>query len=163
MAGKLSDDDIGALLVSIKVKKKLRILRMDYCGNIVGHCLQPLIGSLVFESINLYDGEKYKKRFNPGSEDSLYRYRRGKMDVGLISLLLDSMVNLNLLEFVRMNKHLNLGFYRNREFILKINQLLLSKGKCETCEENYEQEDDELIACDHVCLYCFTCFWGHRS
>ena len=164
MAGKLSDDDIGALLVSIKAKQKLRVLRMDYCCNIVGHGLKPLIGSLVFDSINLYDGEKYIKRFNPESEymnkDSYrywYAYKRGKMDVEIISLLLNSMVNLNLLEFVRMNKHMNLRFYRNREFIIKINQLLLSKGKCETCEENSEREDDESIACDHVCLYCFTC------
>lgn len=170
LAGKLSDDDIGALLVSIEAKKKLKVLRMDYCCNIVGHGLQPLVESLVFESINLYDGEKYQKRFNPESEymnneDSCYRYRytykRGKIDVGIISLLLNSMVNLNLLEFVRMNKHLNLGFFHNREFILillKIKQLLLSKEKCEICEENYyEQDDDELVACDHVCLFCFTC------
>ena len=36
LAGKLSDDDIGALLVSIKAKKKLRVLDIDCCHKLVG-------------------------------------------------------------------------------------------------------------------------------
>ena len=42
LASKLSDDDIGALLVSIKAKKKLKVLNVASCSKLVGGGLWPL-------------------------------------------------------------------------------------------------------------------------
>lgn len=49
----LTDDDIGALLVCIDAKNKLKTLRLSYCEHMNGYGLEPLIGSTVLEHIDL--------------------------------------------------------------------------------------------------------------
>ena len=54
----LTDDDIGALLVCIDAKNKLKTLRLSYCEHMNGYGLEPLIGSTVLEHIDLRSKRK---------------------------------------------------------------------------------------------------------
>ncbi|KAL7533930.1 hypothetical protein ACHAXR_005532 [Thalassiosira sp. AJA248-18] len=50
---RLSDGDVGAILVCIKAIDNLKVLRLPHCFNIKGHCLAPLRGSVVLERVDL--------------------------------------------------------------------------------------------------------------
>ena len=53
LAKKLSDDDVGALLVCIDAENKVKRLKLTGCVNITGRGLEPLRGSVVLEQIDL--------------------------------------------------------------------------------------------------------------
>ncbi|KAL7533741.1 hypothetical protein ACHAXR_005422 [Thalassiosira sp. AJA248-18] len=53
LAKKLTDDDVGAVLACINAKQTLKTLKLTGCVNILGHCLQPLMGSICLEQIDL--------------------------------------------------------------------------------------------------------------
>ena len=52
-AEKLIDDDVAAILSSIKGVQYLKTLKLTGCVNISGRCLQSLLGSSVVEQIDL--------------------------------------------------------------------------------------------------------------
>ena len=53
LASKLTDDDIGAILLCIDAKNKLKRLNLTHCYNVVGRGLEPLRFSAVLEQIDL--------------------------------------------------------------------------------------------------------------
>ncbi len=53
LAKKLSDDDIGGVLVCIDAINTIKVLKLKGCINVVGHGLEPLRGSRVLEQLDL--------------------------------------------------------------------------------------------------------------
>ena len=53
LATRLSDDDVGAILVCIDAKNELEQLTLTHCTHIVGHGLEPLRSSTRLEALNL--------------------------------------------------------------------------------------------------------------
>ncbi|KAL7529492.1 hypothetical protein ACHAXR_005932 [Thalassiosira sp. AJA248-18] len=53
LASRLTDDDIGAILVCIDAKNNLKRLKLGHCFNLVGHGLTPLHCSTVLEKIDM--------------------------------------------------------------------------------------------------------------
>ena len=53
LASRLNDDDLAAIFICIDAKKRLKHLALTNCFNIVGHGLQPLIGSTILKTMNL--------------------------------------------------------------------------------------------------------------
>ncbi|KAL7531080.1 hypothetical protein ACHAXR_004419 [Thalassiosira sp. AJA248-18] len=53
LALRLTDEDVGAILVCINAKKSLKTLKLAGCINIEGHGLEPLRSSTVLEQIDL--------------------------------------------------------------------------------------------------------------
>ncbi|KAL7533880.1 hypothetical protein ACHAXR_007591 [Thalassiosira sp. AJA248-18] len=53
LAAKLTDDDIGGMLVCIDAVNSIKKLKLKGCVNVVGHGLEPLRGSIVLEQIDL--------------------------------------------------------------------------------------------------------------
>ena len=51
---RLSDDDLGAMLVCIDAVHTLNQLKLAHCVNVVGHGLEPIRGSTVLRQIDLY-------------------------------------------------------------------------------------------------------------
>lgn len=53
LASRLTDDDIGAILVCIDAKNNLKRLKLAHCFNVVGHGLNPLRRSTILEKIDM--------------------------------------------------------------------------------------------------------------
>lgn len=53
LAAKLTDDDIGALLVCIDAKNKLKMMNMKKLPQVVGYGLKPLMGSKLLAEFNV--------------------------------------------------------------------------------------------------------------
>ena len=53
LAMRLSDDDVGAILVCIDAKHKLEHLTLTHCTNAIGHGLEPLRSSTRLQELNL--------------------------------------------------------------------------------------------------------------
>ena len=53
LASRLSDDDVGAVLVCIDAANNLKRLKLTNCFNVVGTCLEPLRRSTVLEYVDL--------------------------------------------------------------------------------------------------------------
>ena len=53
LASRLTDDDIGAVLICIDAEKKLERLSLTHCFNVVGTGLEPLRSSLCLEELDL--------------------------------------------------------------------------------------------------------------
>ena len=151
LAGKLSDDDIGALLVSIKAKKKLKVLNVASCSKLVGGGLWPIGGSTILERINLPLPTTCKP-----------------LSIETISNILQSIIDAsdNPLDRVALVKDITCKLMKCddrgkspiKDFILELNQLLINVEKCEICEESYEQDDDdEPSPCDVTCFECYKC------
>ena len=149
---KLTDDDIGAVLVCINAKNKLKSLRLD-CVDIVGQALEPLCGSKVLESIH----------FNNSV---------GKLSANTVVPILDSIVDTmgsrlcKVHELPRVDCPLVLpeewrsGKAKFEQplngFLSKANQMIISESKCEAKNHTDRSDDDENVG--H--LSCFTCFWS---
>ena len=66
VAAKLSDSDIENILLCIDAVNKLKRLKLAYCTNITGTCLEPLRGSLIIEQIDLsLAGDNQSPDLNP--------------------------------------------------------------------------------------------------
>uniref|UniRef100_A0A7S1VIZ4 Uncharacterized protein n=1 Tax=Grammatophora oceanica TaxID=210454 RepID=A0A7S1VIZ4_9STRA len=61
LASKLTDDDIGAILVCIQAKQNLKVLKLTHCYNFIGHGLEPLRSSTTFEELDMGLTLCYKK------------------------------------------------------------------------------------------------------
>jgi len=152
LAGKLSDDDIGALLVSIKAKKKLRGLNVTSCSKLVGEGLWPIGGSKVLGHINLPLPTTCKP-----------------LSIKTITHIIESMIYAsdNTLDRIALVKDTtsklmkcdDRGKAPIKDFILELNQLLINVEKCEICEgEGYEQGPGyEPSPSDVACFKCFKC------
>eukprot|EP00985_Skeletonema_marinoi_P004216 scaffold1843_cov89-Skeletonema_marinoi.AAC.7 len=53
LASRLTDDDLGAVLVCIGAINNLKRLNLTHCFNVVGHGLKPLKASNVLEKLDL--------------------------------------------------------------------------------------------------------------
>ena len=53
LAKKLSDEDIGGLLVCLDAINTVKVFKLKGCVNIIGHGLEPLRGSRVLEQLDL--------------------------------------------------------------------------------------------------------------
>ena len=53
LASRLTDDDVGAVLVCIDAIKILKRLNLTHCFNVVGHGFEPLRSSTVLEKLDL--------------------------------------------------------------------------------------------------------------
>ena len=53
LATRLSDEDIGGLLICLDAINTVKIFKLKRCVNIIGHCLEPLRGSRVLEQFDL--------------------------------------------------------------------------------------------------------------
>ena len=146
LAGKLSDDDVGALLVSIKAKKKLRILDIDCCQKIIGHGLEPLRGSTVLERIYIdEEGGMCITTVIPIFESIIDSTENPRID--LIQ---------NIISQLEINENHRSPTLIN--FLLKLNQLLLN-GHCDVCDE--EEDYEPVERCEVACLSCFKRHCGH--
>ena len=53
LASRLTDDDVGAVLVCIDAANNLKRLKLTHCFNVAGTCLEPLRRSTVLEYLDL--------------------------------------------------------------------------------------------------------------
>lgn len=76
LESRLTDDDIGAILVCIDAKNHLKRLKLRNNFDFVGHGLQPLCGSNVLEELDLgLTGDQIEKICSPSDN------RGGSMDI----------------------------------------------------------------------------------
>ena len=138
-AGKLSDDDIGAVLVCIDAKNKLKKLLLTGCNNLVGHGLECLRQSTVLEHISFH------------------------LPMEGIIAILDSIVDIegnSLCEIKVSNIKLARNDQTVRNFLVKINKLflLLEGDKCDKCVLNKESnENNQVNTASRTCFECFRC------
>ena len=59
LANYLSDDDIGDILVCTDAVNHLKRLTLNSCENVTGRGLEPLLGSLKLEKIDLSEVQQY--------------------------------------------------------------------------------------------------------
>ena len=136
---KLTDVDVGAILVCIDAKNKLRRLRLTNCLWFVGHGLDPLRGSVALEQFD-------------ASKSSL-----SLLSKEAIIPILDSIIDAdgNSLRRLDLPEEWNKGKARNEpplsEFFAKFNELMLNEElKCVHC--------DQLCGGDGNNLSCQVCF-----
>ena len=136
LAKKLTDDDIGAILVCIDAKNNLKKLRLTHCYKLVGYGLEPLRGSVVLEKFDASKTVVYKEAVVP---------------------LLDSIIDAdgNSLRHLNLPEDWTKGKARNEaplcEFFAKFNQLMLSEAlKCAHCEQPCTS-DDGFLSCEICC------------
>jgi len=148
LAGKLSDDDIGALLVSIKAKKKLKVLDIDCCHKIIGHGLWPIGGSTILERMNLPLPTTCKplsiKTITHILESIIYASEDPSDRIALLKDITSKLMKCD----DRRKAPI-------KDFLLKLNQLLINIVKCEICEEEGYEQGPEPIPCDITCFECF--------
>ena len=148
MAGKLSDDDIGALLVSIKAKKKLKVLNVSPCSKLVGGGLWPIGGSTILDHMNLPLPTTCKP-----------------LSVKTMTLILQSIIDAsdNPLERITLVEDITSKLMKCddrrkspiKDFILELNQLRINVVKCDLCED--DRPEYEPNPCDVSCFKCFYC------
>ena len=162
LAMKLTDDDIGALLVCINAKKTLKKLRLTRCSKFVGRGLEPLRGSVVLEH---FDASKVATR----EQTSDYSYRtvkEGSISAEATIPIIDSIIDAdgNSLRHLDLPEDWTKGKARNEAplcaFFAKFNQLMLSEALvCALCEEQLCTSDDGFLSCQICCKYrnCASC------
>jgi len=130
LAVKLSEDDIGAVLVCINAKNKLKSLRLIGCKDVVGIALEPLRKSIVLEKVEFIS--------NGNQQLST------EVVVPILASIIDT--DGNSLRDIVFPHSWKGGKARNEQplngFLVKFNKLLIGKSECG--EENPRS--------------CFTCF-----
>jgi len=143
LAGKLSDDDIAAVLVCIDAKNKLKKLLLNGCNRIIGHGLECLRESSVLEHISLH-------------------LPMESLSWELISSIVDSIVD-NDGSSLHEIKASNMKYAKNdlavKQFLRKFHDMLLSGDKCEACVPLEVGEDHEVFV-STASKTCFECFKG---
>jgi len=149
LAMKLTDDDMGALLVCIDAKNTLKTLRLGHCIGIFGRGLQPLRGSTVLTHISFNVKDGLEPSFCPKAIVPILDSIIGPDINSLLHLKID-LPNEWKKEEARDQTPLN-------DFLVNINKLMMSEGKCVGCHESDECEE---CACDIACLTCFKGLCG---
>ncbi|KAK1745670.1 hypothetical protein QTG54_003594 [Skeletonema marinoi] len=93
LASRLSDDDLGAILVCIDAKHKLKQLKLTHCTNVVGHGLEPLRGSTVVEKLDLGLVRQFEApylRRAPGGSIYEFLFDDAKLSEGPVCAIIDS-------------------------------------------------------------------------
>jgi len=142
LAGRLSDDDIVALLVCIDAKINLQRLQLTGCKNLIGYGLAPLRESTVLGHISL-------------------ELPMECLSLVVFTSILDSMVDTdgNSLREIKVS---NLEHAKSNppvgKFLTKFHELLLIGDKCDHCVERGHDDDDfEVKTADMICFECFWC------
>ena len=123
LAEKISDDDIGAVLVCIDAKNTLKCLQLRRCEVVVGHGLEPLRGSVVLEEFNASNiyFQTWGNRNQPSLSESAA--------VPILESIIDT--DGNNLRTVSLPSKWRTGESRNvpplSEFFTKFNALMLSE------------------------------------
>eukprot|EP00985_Skeletonema_marinoi_P009150 scaffold4229_cov136-Skeletonema_marinoi.AAC.3 len=97
LASRLSDDDLGAILVCIDAKHKLQQLKLTHCIKIVGHGLEPLRGSTVVEKLDLglvrqFEAPYLRKGMAPGVRNYEFLFDDAKLSEGPVCAIIDSIL-----------------------------------------------------------------------
>eukprot|EP00984_Skeletonema_dohrnii_P006857 scaffold2436_cov80-Skeletonema_dohrnii-CCMP3373.AAC.10 len=95
LASRLSDDDLGAILVCIDAKHKLKQLKLTHCTNIVGHGLEPLRGSTVVEKLDLGLVRQFEApylRKPSGGRNYEFLFDDSKLSEGPVCAIVDSIL-----------------------------------------------------------------------
>ncbi|KAL7528858.1 hypothetical protein ACHAXR_002672 [Thalassiosira sp. AJA248-18] len=142
---KLTDNDIGCILVCINAKESLKKIRLCNNENLVGHGLEPLRGSAKLEEIDL-------------------GFQMTTLSPESVIPILDSIIDAegNSLRKFRLPNNWETGQARNetplRQFFAKFNQLMLSKDvKCcecsKLCRSNAEHSSCQ-VCFKRICAGC---------
>eukprot|EP00984_Skeletonema_dohrnii_P006858 scaffold2436_cov80-Skeletonema_dohrnii-CCMP3373.AAC.11 len=107
LASRLSDDDLGAVLVCIDAKNELKRLKLTHCINIVGHGLGPLRGSVVVEKIDLGLYRQFEQMFWP---DGRKDFRNAKLSPNIVCDILESILYKEGNSFTRLQYPCKLGW-----------------------------------------------------
>ena len=94
LASRLSDDDLGAILVCIDAKHKLKQLKLTHCTNIVGHGFEPLRGSTVMKKLDLGLVRQFEAPYlgiAPGARNCEFLFDDAKLSEGPVCAIIDSM------------------------------------------------------------------------
>lgn len=117
LVDKLSEDDIGAVLVCIDAKNKLKSLRLADCKDIVGNALEPLCESKVLKKIQ-------------------FGRNNGKLSSSIVVPILNSIVDTdgNSLRDIVLPHSWKSVKARNEQplnnFLVKFNESIISKSEC---------------------------------
>eukprot|EP00984_Skeletonema_dohrnii_P016511 scaffold7349_cov129-Skeletonema_dohrnii-CCMP3373.AAC.16 len=91
LASRLTDDDLGAVLLCIDAKSNLERLNLTHCFNIVGQGLEPLRASNVLEKIDL---GLYRQFETPRCGSPIrFSFREVKLSEGPVCDILDSILS----------------------------------------------------------------------
>ncbi|KAL7427816.1 hypothetical protein ACHAXM_001009 [Skeletonema potamos] len=107
LAKRLTDGDIGAVLVCIDAKNKLKRLKLTHCFNVVGHGLEPLQNSTVLEKLDL---GLYRQFEQPIWHKGCYTFENTKLSLQSICDLIDSILSLEGNSFLRLQYPYKLGW-----------------------------------------------------
>ena len=150
LAEKLTDEDIGGILVCIDAKNNLKKLRLTRCSKVVGHGLDPVRGSVVLED---FDASTIATR---KWENGSYRTVKSISAEAVVPIL-DSIIDAdgNSLRELSLPQDWKEGTARNepplREFFAKFNQLMQGKElECAHCHELC-RGDGETLSCEICC------------
>ena len=138
LAGKLSDDDIAAVLVCIDAKNQLKKLVLTGCNRLVGHGLESLRESTVLERISLH-------------------LPMESLSTSVITPILDSIVDSDR-NSLREIKVSNIKHAKNEpavgKFLAKFNKLFSNGDKCEACV-HAGWEAHTIPTASRTCFECF--------
>jgi len=97
LASRLSDDDLGAMLVCIDAEHKLKQLKLTHCANVVGNGFEPLRGSTVVEKLDLglvrqFEAPYLRKGMAPGVRNYEFLFDDAKLSEGPVCAIIDSIL-----------------------------------------------------------------------
>eukprot|EP00985_Skeletonema_marinoi_P008643 scaffold3955_cov84-Skeletonema_marinoi.AAC.5 len=90
LASRLTDDDVGAVLVCIDAINILKRLNLTHCFNVVGHGFEPLRSSTVLEKLDLGLYRDFESPFWRCSRSP--RFREVKLSEGPVCDIIDSIL-----------------------------------------------------------------------
>lgn len=159
LAGKLTDDDVAAILLCIDAVKKLRKIRLSGYMNLAGNGLEPLRGSRVLEHIDFsLIGNPFLPKPNPD---------RG-FSQEIVLPVIDSILDApgNSIELIRLpRKWLSRIPSGVDQFLQRYNQFLGNRRA--VCSECDQLCGDQWVAQDHRGLHYgeqnYTCFHCLRN
>ena len=107
LAMRLSDDDVGAILVCTNAKNELEQLTLTHCTNVIGHGLEPLRSSTRLNVLNLGLVRKfdtpYLRNVTDGRRDELmFVLDDAKLSEGPVYDIIDSILREEEHEFDRL-------------------------------------------------------------
>ena len=143
-AGRLSDDDIAAVLLCIDAKNKLKKLLLTGCNRLVGHGLESLRESTVLKHISLH-------------------LPLESLSASVITPIFDSIVDSdgNSLREIKVTNIKHAKSESIGPLLKKFNKLMTNGDKCDTCvwrRENGHIEDHQVNATSRTCFECFRCY-----